>query len=187
MEAIKHISQQFLQLLGMSVVLIFTLYFLLFELFSYSLPAHAQGLHFAATLPQKALHLKLGKIVADAPAALVKACDKHAPGDAKCACVNHAIFVHDSGFATQGVGKRALNPCNMRIPGTWTPAVGKPGKEHSVNGTFAKFETLADGVDACVETYARFYRDKDASTLVSAWTAGGGNREYRTAVSNCYL
>lgn len=101
-------------------------------------------------------------------------------------CINHAIFKHDSSWATAGVGARANNPCNMRVPATWVPSV-PISRMQSVNGEFAKFRTLEGGVTACVELYQRLYKDLPASTLVSRWTDGGGNQAYRSAVSSCYL
>lgn len=112
---------------------------------------------------------------------LDKACD----GDKKCICINNAIFKHDSSWSTAGVGKRALNPCNMRVPGTWRPSV-KIGSLNSVNGKFAKFNSLEDGVTACVELYKRLYSDLPADKLVSRWTDSGGNANYRKAVASCY-
>ena len=104
--------------------------------------------------------------------------------DAKCVCVMDAVFKHDSSWATAGVGKRALNPCNMRIPGSWTPPVTLHSID-TVNGTFARFDSLKDGIQACVETYNRFYSGMSADRLVAYWT-GGGNANYRAAVGSCY-
>jgi hypothetical protein len=103
----------------------------------------------------------------------------------KCICINHAIFKHDSSWATAGVGKRANNPCNMRVPRTWKPSVPM-SHINSVNGEFAKFKTLEDGVTACVELYNRLYSDLPPAKLVSRWTDGGGNKAYRSAVANCF-
>lgn len=113
---------------------------------------------------------------------LAAACDH----DAKCVCINDAIFKHDSSWATAGVGKRAFNPCNMRVPSSWKPSV-KMSRISTVNGTFAKFATLDDGIKACVELYQRLYKHLPSHTLVSRWTNGGGNRAYRSAVTSCYL
>ncbi len=117
----------------------------------------------------------------DKEAMLASACQ----GDKKCSCINRAIFVHDSGFATAGVGKRANNPCNMRRPGTWDPK-GVTGETGGAVGHFLVFDSLQSGINACVEVYTRFYTDLTASQLVSRWTAGGGNANYRAAVSACY-
>jgi hypothetical protein len=141
-------------------------------------------LTFGTKLPEKEIALDTKTEKKKGP--LDVACDTHAPGDTKCACVMNEIFKHDSGWATAGVGKRAKNPCNMRVPSSWTPAVGKPSKEYSVNGVFAKFATLEDGISACTELYARRYKDLSASVLVSRWTDGGGNAAYRGGVKNCY-
>lgn len=106
-------------------------------------------------------------------------------GDEKCVCINRAIFVHDSGFATAGVGKRARNPCNMRRPGSWAPD-GIVGETGGAVGKFLVFDSLESGITACVQVYQRFYTDKTADQLVSAWTAGGGNAQYRSAVRSCF-
>lgn len=108
-------------------------------------------------------------------------------GDAKCSCINAAIFKHDSSWATAGVGRKAKNPCNMRPPSTWKPSVKMGVYKSPGNGTFAKFDTVEDGITACVELYKRNYKDMPPQKLVSLWTAGGGNKHYRSAVSSCYL
>jgi hypothetical protein len=137
-------------------------------------------------LPIKNWHISLpfkkASVVKDKHTLLAMACD----GEEKCSCINEAIFTHDSSWATDGVGKRALNPCNMRVPSTWTPN-GIIGSTQGSVGHFAKFDSLEHGIQACVETYNRFYKDMPPKKLVSLWTAGGGNRDYRAAVSNCYL
>lgn len=118
--------------------------------------------------------------------------DKHAMlaaacgHDKKCTCINRAIFVHDSSFATAGVGARANNPCNMRKPGSWKPK-GVVGQTKGAVGYFLVFDTLENGIKACVETYQRFYKDAPPRALVSAWTAGGGQGHYQAAVSACFL
>lgn len=117
----------------------------------------------------------------DRLALLTKPCGN----DTKCVCINHAIFKHDSSWATAGVGKRANNPCNMRVPATWKPSVTM-SRIDSVNGEFAKFDSLEDGVTACVELYQRLYKDLPAEKLVSRWTDGGGNGSYLSAVKSCY-
>ena len=48
------------------------------------------------------------------------------------------------------------------------------------------FHTVEDGITACTELYARFYKDLSASALVSRWTDGGGNAAYRAQVASCY-
>lgn len=126
--------------------------------------------------------LKPAAPTGDRQAMLSKACG----GDAKCVCINHAIFKHDSSWATAGVGKRALNPCNMRVPATWKPSVPMRSIK-SVNGVFARFDSLQDGVTACVELWQRLYKDLPADKLVSRWTDGGGNTAYRSAVRSCYV
>ncbi|MGE0536665.1 MAG: hypothetical protein AB7O68_16965 [Pirellulales bacterium] len=114
------------------------------------------------------------------------ACETHAAGDAKCACVNNAIFKHDSSWGTAGVGKKTNNLCNMRPPKTWTPSVQFTVYRTAHNGEFAKFATREDGITACVELYSRFYRDMSALQLVRVWTDGGGNAAYRSQVASCY-
>jgi hypothetical protein len=114
--------------------------------------------------------------------ALSDACN----GEHKCICINDAIFKHDSSWATAGVGKKANNPCNMRVPHSWTPSVPYNGVYKGPNGVFARYHSVSDGVTACVELYNRMYRDLTADQLVSRWTAGGGNRAYRSAVKSCY-
>ncbi len=114
--------------------------------------------------------------------------------DDKCVCINHAIFKHDSSWATAGVGARALNPCNLRPPKTWKPSVPFTilpvsqvidGKRTTTY--FAKFKTLEDGVTACVETYKRFYSELPPAELVSRWTDGGGQGAYQSAVNKCFI
>ncbi len=112
---------------------------------------------------------------------LDKACD----GDKKCSCIINAIAIHESEFATAGVGKRAKNHCNLRRPGSWTPK-GIVGETGGAVGKFLVFDSLQSGLDACAEVYNRFYKDVSADKLVSAWAAGGGNKAYRSAVKSCY-
>jgi hypothetical protein len=126
--------------------------------------------------------------VNDPKAHLASACG----GDEKCVCVNNAIFKHDSSWATANnpdgspsVGKRANNPCNMRVPAKWEPSVAVSSLK-TANGTFAKFDTLHDGITACVELYQR-YQNLSPSTLVRTWTNGGGSPGYHAEVSSCYL
>lgn len=115
--------------------------------------------------------------------ALLKASCK----DEKCICINNAIFKHDSSWATAGVGRKANNPGNMRIPRTWSPSVPLTTYHANGNGTFAKFATLQDGVQANVELYYRFYdKFETADALVDQWADGGGNWSYRNAVRSCF-
>lgn len=108
-------------------------------------------------------------------------------GDEKCICIVNGIFKHDSGWATAGVGKKALNPGNMRIPKTWEPSVPFTVYHSKGNGQFAQFKTLEDGVIANVELYQRFYAQyESANALVNVWADGGGNASYRSAVANCF-
>lgn len=110
---------------------------------------------------------------------LDNACD----GDKKCKCVVEAIAIMDSGFATQGVGARALNPCNMRRPGSWTPK-GIVGETGGAVGHFLVFDSLQSGVTACAETYKRFYTDLSAKQLVKRW-AQSSNPNYVAMVAEC--
>ena len=99
------------------------------------------------------------------------ACD----GDAKCVCVLNAIFIHDSSWATAGVGKRTKNPCNTR------PSDNHPRPftvEHTVNGPFARFSTLNDGIESCVEVWRRGYQDKSAFDTAKIWTGNRKNKDY---------
>lgn len=107
--------------------------------------------------------------------------------DDKCVCINHAIFKHDSSWATAGVGKRLNNPCNMRVPATWKPSVPFTVYTAKGNGVFSKFDTLQDGVTACVELYRRNYSDLPPDTLVARWTDGGGQGAYQSAVNQCFI
>lgn len=108
-------------------------------------------------------------------------------GDERCICITNGIFKHDSGWATAGVGKKALNPGNMRIPRTWTPSVEMSSYNSGQNGIFAKFNSLEDGIRANVELYQRFYAQyENADALVSVWADGGGDASYRAAVANCF-
>lgn len=108
-------------------------------------------------------------------------------GDAKCVCVENAIFTHDSGWATAGVGKKTNNPGNMRPPRLWQPSVPLTIYKAPGNGVFARFATLEEGVQANVELYTRHYaKYTTADALVSAWAGGGGNAQYRGAVRSCF-
>ncbi|HEV7278867.1 MAG TPA: hypothetical protein VGN57_01535 [Pirellulaceae bacterium] len=119
----------------------------------------------------------------DPQTVLAKACK----GDAKCICINNAIFKHDSSWATKGVGKKALNPGNMRPPKTWKPSVPFTVYVKAKDDYFAKFETLEHGIIANVELYQRFYAHlPNADALVSKWAGGGGNANYRAAVRSCF-
>jgi hypothetical protein len=112
---------------------------------------------------------------------------KSCKGDERCICINNAIFKHDSGWATAGVGRKANNPGNMRPPKLWTPSVPFTIYHAKGNGQFAKFETLEDGVQANVELYFRHYaKYENADALVNVWADGGGNSSYRGAVRKCF-
>lgn len=139
---------------------------------------------FSAKLPEAVIALTPKKTnITKGP--LDIACDTHAPGDSKCACINNEIFKHDSAWATAGVGKRAKNPCNMRKPGTWEPK-GVVGQTKGAEGYFLVFDSLQSGITACVETYSRFYRDATPEALVARWTNGGGQGAYYNNVKKCY-
>lgn len=98
-------------------------------------------------------------------------------GDEKCICVNNAIFIHDSSWSTSGVGARSLGPCNMRVPSSWTPSVPLSSM-WAKHGEYAKFETLQDGVTACVELWQRFYEGKTAFATAKVWTGNANNKDY---------
>jgi len=104
-------------------------------------------------------------------------------GDRKCKCVVEAIAIMDSSFATAGVGARALNPCNMRRPGSWTPK-GIKGETSGAVGHFLVFDSLQSGVTACAETYNRFYTELNAKQLVKRW-AQSSNPDYIAKVAKC--
>ncbi len=140
--------------------------------------AYAETIYTPETLPKSEIVLP----VPDKQSILANACDY----DEKCFCINNAIFKHDSSWATAGIGKKTLNPCNMRPPKTWEPSAPFTVYHAKGNGKFARFETLADGINACVELYDRFYDELSANKLVSRWTDGGGNKAYHSAVSNCF-
>jgi hypothetical protein len=108
-------------------------------------------------------------------------------GDGKCICINSAIFKHDSSWATAGIGKKTNNVCNMRPPKLWKPSVPFTIYNAPGNGKFAKFNSIADGITACVELYQRNYKHLPPAALVSRWTDKGGNRAYRSSVASCYL
>lgn len=128
------------------------------------------------------------KAPTDKLAVLEKACG----GEAKCTCVNAAIFKHDSSWSTAGVGKRTNNPCNTR------PSKNHPNShstEYTVNGPFARFASFEDGVQSCVALYRRGYEAKTAFSLVKVWTGHANDpkwpstpaeREYLSAVQACY-
>lgn len=114
--------------------------------------------------------------------------------DERCICINNAVFIHDSGWATANnrdgspsVGKRLNNPGNMRPPKKWKPSVPFVPVKVPGNGEFAKFNSLEDGVRANVELYKRHYaKYKTADALVNVWADGGGNHHYRQAVRDCF-
>ena len=137
-----------------------------------SLPSVRLSLPPARRIAQKAPHKALADACGD---------------DGRCVCVNDAIFKHDSSWATAGVGKRTLNPCNMRPPVTWAPSVAFEVYHAKGNGKFAKFDTLSDGITACVELYQRNYSTLPPAKLVARWTDGGGKGAYTAAVTRCFL
>lgn len=159
----------------------------------FNAPVHAQTPLSFGNIPaeQLALSIDLPKSVPVASAikvpehktVLAEACES----EEKCICINNAIFKHDSSWATAGVGAKTNNPCNMRIPKTWKPSVKVSTYYSPGNGSFARFDTLADGITACVELYKRNYSKLPPDTLVTRWTSGDNNREYLTAVYNCFL
>ena len=110
-----------------------------------------------------------------------------APNDKKCACVNNEIFKHDSEWMNAGIGKKTNNPCNMRIPRSWTPSVPMGAYDTNGNGWFASFDTKEDGIHACIELYSRFYKDRTSVNLVNVWTSGDANGSYYSSVRNCYV
>lgn len=117
---------------------------------------------------------------------LRKTCEKIAPDDPECYCVMDNVFRQDSGWGTMGVGKKANNMGNMRVPSTWKPSVPMTVYHAAGNGTFAKFESVEDGIVANVELYSRFYKDLSPQLLLSRWVHGGGNANYRAAVFSCF-
>jgi hypothetical protein len=96
----------------------------------------------------------------------------------------NAIFIHDSKWATEGVGKWANNPGNLRCMSSASPykhqCVESPG-----NGFFAKFQTLEDGIGANVDLYARLYAGKTAREITRIW-AQTNNPSYFSAIDKCY-
>jgi hypothetical protein len=105
--------------------------------------------------------------------------------DQKCQCIINAIITHESGWGTKGIAPRSNNPCGLRVPRSWTPD-GLTGATAGAVGHFATFQSLQHGVNACAETYKRFYSEVSASRLMNAWVHGGGNPHYRSAVAACY-
>ena len=105
-------------------------------------------------------------------------------GDEKCVCINNAIFKHDSSWATKGVGARAKNPCNMRMPSTWEPT-GIIASTQGAVGHFAVYDSLENGINGCVELYSRFYADLDPYTLTTRW-AQTHDKNYHNAVASCF-
>lgn len=112
---------------------------------------------------------------------LDKACD----GDAQCICVVDKIAIMDSSWATAGIGKRTLNPCNLRPPSSWKFPVPYTAYQAKGNGYFAHFETLQDGVTACAATYNKYYRDMSPRQLVKVW-AQSSNQNYVNMVATCF-
>jgi len=122
---------------------------------------------------------------------LAAACREFAPNDAQCVCINNAVFVRDSAWATANnadgtpsVGKRMNNPGNVRCLGdnSPVPSVCTPTKN---NGSFAKFDSLEDGVRANVDLYARLYAGKGWTDLTNTW-AQTKSKEYHEAVGSCF-
>jgi len=151
--------------------------------------ARAESLKFASILPERNIKLQFAKKEepkTDRQKMLASACQKIAPNDPKCYCINNAVFKHDSSWATSGVGKKTNNPGNMRVPRLWKPSVSFTVYHSPGNGVFSKFKTLEDGITANVELYSRLYKDLSPGTLVDVWADGGGNAHYRGAVKSCF-
>ena len=101
------------------------------------------------------------------------------------------IFIHDSAWATEGVGAegRNNNPCNVRCLNDDQPydseCVESPG-----NGYFAKFPDLTTGVRSCVDLYTRRYSGKPWKKLVWEWARvdceTNPEYEYCSAVQSCF-
>lgn len=125
---------------------------------------------------------------------LQDACSRLATGDPRCVCIMSAVFYHDSKWATANnpdgspsVGKRMLNPGNLRCLSTDSPF------EHEcvdtkVNGYFAKFKDLQTGIDANVDLYARLYRGLPWDKLASQWAQTPVNppSQYARSIKKCY-
>ncbi len=115
---------------------------------------------------------------------LQDSCHRLAAGDPRCTCLLNAVFTHDSAWATQGVGKWANNPGNVRCLAADSPfeheCVASPG-----NGYFAKFPDLQTGIDANVELYSRKFRGLSADALTWRW-ANTSNGAYYEALRSCY-
>lgn len=76
----------------------------------------------------------------------------------------------------------------MRPPALWKPSVPfSVYRTTNNNGVFARFNSLQDGVTACVELYKRHYASLPPAELVSRWTDGGGQGAYQSAVNKCFI
>ncbi len=188
----KPVNMSLVKVLVLAIPLLmfgFSLWFHLFvsEAHAYSfvekLPQRTISIVSESPVSHKAHSVKAPEKIAKA---LQTACTKTIPGDAKCPCVNAAIFQHDSSFMTAGVGKKTLNGGNMRVPKLWKPSVHLSVYHSPGNGDFAKFDTMEDGITANVELYARnFARYTTAEKLVKVWTNNTAT-EYVNAVKACF-
>lgn len=112
------------------------------------------------------------------------ACKEFAPTDAQCECINAEIFISDSGWATNGVGAKTNNPCNMRLAGAKSPVRATPYYAKG-NGTFSNFSSMQDGTRACVDLYARKYRGKSWDAIANTW-AQTNAAVYHDALGACF-
>ena len=115
----------------------------------------------------------------------MQACERYSPGDPKCVCVVNAIATQDSAWGTAGIGKKTNNVCNVRPLGEKSPIPHEIYHAAS-NGDFASFSTIQDGIDACVDLYARRFAGKMPDEITRIWAGNPESKGYWQAISACF-
>ena len=116
---------------------------------------------------------------------LAEACSTMAPHDSRCYCVVNQIAINDSSWGTAGVGKKTNNPCNIRPMGDASPI--EHGVYHSPgNGYFSHFNSMEDGIVACIDLYIRKYSGKTPDELTKIFAENPESRGYWESVRSCY-
>lgn len=54
------------------------------------------------------------------------------------------------------------------------------------NGYFASYDSLRDGMRACVDLYARKYQGAHPDTITRVWAGNPQSQGYWTAIRSCY-
>ncbi|QGH72441.1 MAG: hypothetical protein [Siphoviridae sp. ctpQM7] len=118
---------------------------------------------------------------------IAEACTALAPGDRRCECVNAEIMRHDSLFATAGVGKKLLNPANIRCIKPEDSVVPVSCVPSPQNGSFSSFKTLRDGTYAGVALYVKKYAGRHHESIVRIWAGNPQSKGYWEGVRSCFL